>query len=265
MSIGELLDRSFSLYRNYFLLWIGIVVGPQLFWFAVNLAGKSLQFTGGQEGAIASLPLYLIGFLIYWGTAMLSQAATISAVADLYVGTKPTVASSYRVARERFWLIVGMAIVTGLAVGVGVLLCVVPGIIMAILFALAIPILVIERADFGRAIERSFAMGKEAWPQILLIGVLYFALTLVVAAFGAIIGALSAIDRGHFLLWAALEAGTGTALSTVIVPWVQIAVTLVYFDQRIRKEGFDLQVLISGLDNAAAVPAAIPPAPPPIA
>jgi len=41
LSLSELLDRTFQLYRQYFMLFVGIVALPQLVLLAAQLAGSS--------------------------------------------------------------------------------------------------------------------------------------------------------------------------------------------------------------------------------
>lgn len=260
MSIGELLDRTFSIYRDSFLLWIGIVVVPQLFYFAVNLMSHAMQATGRTAAVVASLALIGVGWLVYWVTVTISQAAVVSAVSDRYLGGAPTVRSSYAGVTPRFWAVVGLSLISGIAIIVGAMMCLLPGLIMAVFFALSMPVLIVERADIGGAIERSFSLAKEAWPKLLLVYLLYGVLLLAAGMAGGVLGAMTAVDQRHLFLWAALEALVGFLLNTLVMPWVQIAVTLVYFDQRIRREGFDLQMLIAGLDVQAASAPAPPPA-----
>lgn len=51
----------------------------------------------------------------------------------------------------------------------------------------------------------------------------------------------------------------GSFLSTSFVgPLLEIAFTLIYYDERVRKEGFDLQLMMSNLENAAPAAATVP-------
>lgn len=259
MSVGELLDRTFSVYRDSFLLWIGIVVVPQLFYFATTLIARTLQTTQRMEAIVASLAVIGVGWLIYWIAMTVSQAAVVGAVSERYLGGAPTVASAYAVVRPRVWPVVALGIISGLAVIVGTMMCLLPGLAMAIFFALSMPALVVEKTDIGGAIERSFSLGKDAWPKLLLVYLLYGVLLIAAGGVGGVLGIAAVAYQSHMLLWIFLQSLIGFVLNTLVIPWVQIAVTLVYFDQRIRREGFDLQLLIAGLD-APPPPAPAPPA-----
>src|SRR5262249_16845059 len=64
MNTGELLDRTFSLYRNNFLLFAGIMLFPSLFMFAAGLfttlAGKNPILAG--VGALVSVYAFVIAW-----------------------------------------------------------------------------------------------------------------------------------------------------------------------------------------------------------
>lgn len=51
LSLGEILDRAFSLYRNHFLLFVGIAAIPQLLILALHLAQLFLFGTVGNTRA----------------------------------------------------------------------------------------------------------------------------------------------------------------------------------------------------------------------
>ena len=44
---------------------------------------------------------------------------------------------------------------------------------------------------------------------------------------------------------------------SLVAPLLTIAFTLIYYDQRVRKEGFDLQFMIATLEQATQVPTAL--------
>jgi hypothetical protein len=117
--------------------------------------------------------------------------------------------------------------------------------LMAPFIAVA-PAIVVERLGPVAAIRRSWRlMVPRYWPVLgvgilagliasLLNGVLAGPLTLVVALFGS--------ER----LWPLLALG-GSVPSLISTPFVAIVATLLYFDARIRREGFDLALTAAGL------------------
>ncbi len=102
-----------------------------------------------------------------------------------------------------------------------------------------------------------------AWFILLLLAyAINGAISFVLAAPGAVIfwQELSNFPRGgspdHFMLW----FQTAGNLSWVLVmPLLYTGVVLLYYDQRVRKEGFDLEMMAQAL----GIPPAAPPAEPP--
>jgi hypothetical protein len=116
---------------------------------------------------------------------------------------------------------------------------------------LAAPAIVAEDAGVGAAIGRSFRLARGAvWGltgRYLLFLIMVMLLTAVP---GAVIAALAqlALAWGSPRLIAAVT-GTGTAvLNAVFQPLLPIMLTLLYFDRRVRTEGYDLQQLTEQLE-----------------
>jgi hypothetical protein len=70
--------------------------------------------------------------------------------------------------------------------------------------------------------------------------------------------ALSGKNPGMMRTWLALSQ-CGTSLATILVtPIVTIATTVFYYDLRVRKEAFDLQMMMNPNEAVAPPPAALP-------
>lgn len=69
---------------------------------------------------------------------------------------------------------IGAMIMVGIATTIGLLLLVIPGIILGLMFAIVIPVLVLEDADAFVSMERSAALTKRCRWRIFLGFVLYF-------------------------------------------------------------------------------------------
>ena len=147
-----------------------------------------------------------------------------------------------------------------------VILAVLAGIFFAILlilrYALAVPALIIENLKARDAIKRSVTLAKGNLWKIFLTAVLMYIINIVVASIfqGPFWLAMifMSVKSQAFPLWLEvpmyLSAGVGGALSG---PLFVIALALLYYDARVRKEGFDLQLMMAGLHEGEA-PASIP-------
>jgi len=121
LSLGELLDRTFSLYRSHFWLFVGIMAIPSAFMIPVNFLVYSLQGSMVNTAASGRPPIMptpgLIGgiaagyflFLIVIGVVYaIATGAATCAVADAYLGRSATVRGSFGRIRGRFWRLMGV-------------------------------------------------------------------------------------------------------------------------------------------------------------
>lgn len=266
LSLGEILDRTFSLYRSNFALFIGIAAIPQLLILAMNLlqlvvVGSALQqrFPGRPPAApnVSFSPLTIgVGFVIGLAVIivavvayLLSQGATVSAVADLYTGRTPTIEGAFQKVRRDLGTLFGVTTLNGLVVGLGLILLIVPGCYLACRLFVALPAAVIENLQPRASLERSFALTKGATGRAFLIMVLYF--ILLIAAIALIQFPASFLlvtvknDPSMLRVWAALNQILSSVAATLVMPFLTIAASALYFDLRVRKEAFDLQMMMN--------------------
>ncbi len=116
LSLGELLDRTFTLYRNHFWLFVGIMAIPSSFTIPMNLFFLALQKMPSPTGKISPGEVggiftgYFVFFLFFVTVYALATAAATSAVSESYLGRQATVRGSYGKVRGTFWRIVGVVL-----------------------------------------------------------------------------------------------------------------------------------------------------------
>jgi hypothetical protein len=284
LSTSELLDRTFHLYRNNFLMFVGIAAIPQLFVLALQLGGAAMMM--GQQGTRAIL-LILVGYLLFYVAVYISQAPTIVAVSNLYLEKPVSIGSSYSSARRSlprviwivFLIFLAMVAIFGLVgVAAGALIGVVaaasgptwgtivavvvitPAIILAIRWllnwSLVIPVTVLEGGWFRVSIRRSKTLAKGNRFRIFVV---FFLMGLFTAVASFTIQFLLLLPlqllrlRDLHTIQAATQGvqAIGTFISTSLVGALgTIALSLIYYDQRVRKEGLDLQLMMSTLESS---------------
>jgi hypothetical protein len=180
-----------------------------------------------------------------------STGAVILLVSDVYLGRPADVGSAMRRAINRLGAIFWASVMQGLIVGLGLLLLIVPGIIWGA-WAFAMPmVVVVENLGASASFDRSKALARgEVWRILKTLVVTYLVFYLVVIAMIAVISAVAGDLSGR-----ASDLVFGI-LSILFYPAVATVATLLYYDLRIRKEGFDLEVMAMALDGATAAPAA---------
>jgi hypothetical protein len=161
-------------------------------------------------------------------------------VRTLFVGTGETVAG-----RE--------AAILGAFFGFGVAVVVfVFALIVWVRYALAIACCVVEDLGVVRSIKRSAALSRGSRFRIFLIYTVFLILAAVVgAAFGGLAGGVGTlipyVPARFILLYVA-----GFIAGLLTGPLATIGIALAYYDERVRKEAFDLQLMMNSLESSPA-------------
>ena len=139
MGIGEILDRSFRLLRQHFLLFFFILLIPQGIFFAFKKTSHMLFGIDIQQGATASMGMGLLVSVILVVFIMLiiqfwAQGALVYAVSETYLGHKTFVGASYGAMRSRLGRLLGTMIIMGILLGLlGVVIIFLSGMIVGAL------------------------------------------------------------------------------------------------------------------------------------
>ena len=136
----------------------------------------------------------------------------------------------------------GSLVFSTLAAGIG-LLVFIPGIVVYVWFCLAAPVVIIEREGGFGALRRSRVLVKGFFDKAFFLIVW---LTLV-EAFVVILVLSLPLLFGSFPGFPSLLSVLSLCLSLPISAFRVISTTMLYYDLRIRKEGYDLQILTQEL------------------
>ena len=144
--------------------------------------------------------------------------------------------------RGKWRSILWLTIIKDFLLFCGFIACIIPGVYFYAAYAVTTPILMLEGVKGRKALSRSRALVKGRWKPVA--GVLLVAnlLTSIVGAAltGIVAGALFA---GNEIASDVARAIAGIAASALTVPVLAAVITVVYIDLRVRKEGFDLELL----------------------
>lgn len=260
LTTAELLDTTFSLYRRHFLLFVGLVAVPYLFLLPLQIL--SIVVSGQRAGSI--LPTLMVSLAIVVMTLAVtaaSQGATFIAVSEVYLDRPSSVIGALARIRGETVGLAALMIVIGIGTGIGLLLLVVPGVYIALRWSLAIPVAVLEHETIGGALSRSSDLTQGSRLRILLVWVLFFVLTVAISLLlGIPTGIVSALARAGGVAplpgWVQiLNVVASFVASCLAGPFLTIAIAVLYYDMRVRKEALDLQLMMSALDGGAAAAA----------
>jgi hypothetical protein len=261
LGIGEILDVSLKIaWRNAGTLVriVLFVVAPAeaLSALVQVSASPDLYDPGGGFGAFGENTTtsesdawtFFAGFavagLIGFVAGQLATGASFKAVAQSYLGERPHWKESLGYALRRFHSILWVVILSGVAIVVGFFFCLVPMVWLWVSFALALPVLLTEGLRGRKALGRSFGLVRGRWWRTAVLLVLALLLTSIVGGIISFSVAAVAVVRPEnpFVLFV-IGAVSSTAAALVTTPFVAAYHTVLYFDLRVRKEAFDLQLL----------------------
>lgn len=232
-SVGEILDLAFQIYRSR---WASMATATCLFAFPLLLLE-------------AVAPLDALDFLETLGNLVFlaASAAVVVIASEAYMGREVAAAQAVAMAGRRFFSVWGAAIIQGLLVGLGTVLFIVPGIIaLAVTFGMQQAVM-IEGRTAGDAFDRSRSLAAGHFKHILLTSVMAFVIVFfAMIGFGMVIGfAVTDLRMSTLLVNVAMVA---------INPLAAVVGTVLYYDLRIRKEAFDVQVAADRLGEAPPAP-----------
>ena len=269
LSTGQLLDRAFRLYRQHFLVFLGIVAIVQvpISIAQVALNAQMLGVAGGETfgtiGVISTVVIFIGSILV----ASLATGALTGAVADSYLGTPVSILGSYRRLGRKWLSILGALLLAGLIGMLLLLWLLVPivgwlsGIGILAFFEFVViqlipPIIVLERHTGGAAVRRGWDLSrKRFWPVVGFMLVLALLSTILVNGPTLLVVWLLRLmipdavgnTQGIFAVTALLPTAISAFFGLVFQPLRLTAITLLYFDLRVRFEGFDLALLANSL------------------
>ncbi|HET7602390.1 MAG TPA: hypothetical protein VFK36_05190 [Gemmatimonadales bacterium] len=274
ISFGEILDQAFSLFRRLFvplvlvqIICTGVIIPLQLF-----VAAGGRQFSA----------LYLVTVLINMIASALASAAVALLISENYLGRSLGAGGALKLALPKIGPVIllsmalglvlivsaipagiafasGMAILVPLGTGTaatagldrlpmaaglmltGFALLLVPLAVFAGL-AVSTPALVIENIGAGAALQRSWSLTRRF--RLRTIGLLLLTAILIGIPFLGVTLLVTMLPSDAAIL---LAQALSLLVLLILTPLIYCVLTLLYYDLRVRKEGFDLQVLADSL------------------
>jgi hypothetical protein len=237
--------------------------------------------THGQvTGLVATLGSFLVGTQLQSIGLLFVSGMIAHVTSAAAVGRKLTIGEAWAATRGKRWRLLGMAVLLGMVVAVAALLVagillvgvlafdaplgdtVLVGIVLGLLLvvgyawfwvrvrALAVPTLMLEPVGVFGALRRAVRLTQQQFWR--LFGILLLMAVIVVVAGNvlqapfSIVGNLFLVDDSNqygLALYLLLTA-VGVVLSSAVLQPFQAAVNaLLYVDQRIRKEAYDVELL----------------------
>ncbi len=267
LEIGDVLDETFRMYRRHFALFAGISVIFSiplaalsgygyfaLFNFAATEATSSNP--GDVNSLFASLSPLVAGGLLNVAVLPLLYGGVSYAVCQSAIGNPVTLWGALRGAFRRYFQVLLYYVLLGLMV---VAFCLFPlWIWISVNWIVVLPAMFVENTGLFAAMGRSWRLVQGRWWRtffiLLLVFVLNYVVSLALGAFLYLGQVLLTILLSPYVALAIYE-GAVVLVSALVNPVLLIAIVLIYFDLRIRKEALDLFQLAQQVTVSSAAPA----------
>jgi len=276
MQLGEILDGSFSIYRRHFGLFMRLslvlICAPAIV--GVYFATRAISNPVGaanwvQDHVAATIGFGLLVLFVWIMISLLLKAGTIRIISDSYLGNEPSLGAALQFGTSRiiplllvaifktlliFVLYIGIAIVVavlgfiGRLLGMGGLflfLGVIGGIWLFayVLCGYSLTSMVVVLEDLVSAFDafgRSADLTRDSRLKVFFTWLVIVIFTnilpsIVVFGVGEVLGRESPVQPF-------LSLGT-IVLGVALAPILPCALTLLYYDLRVRREAFDLEIL----------------------
>lgn len=247
LSLGEALDVSFGLYRSLFTPLLLVTLATR----AVPLALSVYIESAG--GVLANLALYGAALVLNLVLGAIAAAASTFVIAESYMGRPLTAGAAFRRATPFTGRLIMVALLTGLLLGFGFLLFLIPGLYLLPGLVLATPALVLEGLPGAvDALGRSWSLTRgfrwRVFAALIVVAVLLF---LPFVALGSFIAMSDPVEGPAALSLTMMLATLAAAVfQTLIYPFFYCVLTVLYYDLLVRKEAYDLQMLAADLGPA---------------
>ena len=235
---GKVIGETFRIYREQFVVLI--LTALAVFIVAGILQGL-LNEIGGVLGSLLGTIVNLVAVALFTGFV-------VKLVEDIRDGRRDFSAGELlSAAAPAIGALIVNSILRGIAIGIGLLLFIVPGLYLLTIWAVTSPAIVAEKEGAFEAFGRSHHLVKgDGWPVFATI-LLAFLITLVVSIVAVAIGAAIGDAAGAIIL--------GIIASALTAPIAALVATVLFFDLGGRSVGAESAA-------PATTPPAAPPAPP---
>jgi hypothetical protein len=184
---------------------------------------------------VDSLPLFVVYWIVILANALvvypLCNAAIIYAVSSAYLEQPISVGAAYRRAARVYLPVLGTMTLFGLVTMLGMLACVIPGILFLLWFFLSVQITVLEGLTGTAALGRSRQLMRPNLGSALLLIIL---ISVIGLSLGAVAGLIPQLE---------LRAIVISVLQTALFVFGAAVWVVFYFSCRARAEHFDLTML----------------------
>lgn len=268
LSIGDLMDEGVRLYRRN---WLQLVTLAAIFtvpnsalgvgylilnadWLNPARAARLAPFSTAYWLFIVSQWVYtaiayalyglMMGAMVYAaGRHYLNRPVTTQKVLGFVMRRLPVMAGVYLLLLITL-VVLSLALVVIVCIG-WVAAPPVIAFVMTNLTALIVPILMLEDRGALASMRRSWLLTKSQFWRIVLVLFVLYLFNMAIASGPTLLASVLAINMTkNMVLYSTISVGSGALIGVVFTPIWGVCLTLLYYDTRVRREAFDLALIV---------------------
>jgi len=253
-SIGAVLDDAVRLYRESFRAILPLLIVSAVLALVPTLVlGVNSTFGATQAERMNALlrlmtsPSYWITMMVMWVVNLVLYGALFGAIDAVARGERMGFGAAVQLGLSRLPTMFVVALLFGLAIGIGFCLLVIPGIYLMGVFQLVFIAVILEKAGIFGAFGASFHLIKGYWwRSTVIVTVAVIVLVVLGILLSVVAGFLTVLSVGAGTLLVVNQA-VSALLNIVIVGWMPCVLLAMYYDLKLRHEGQDLASRVDAL------------------
>jgi hypothetical protein len=238
LSIGEILTQTFNLYSRNFVQYLIPFLAAGILTGLVTVAVRSAlvipvaPLYPSSQQFLAWLPTYLtvlatsafLTGIVSWITNSITTGITIKFTSDKLEKGQANLNTAFTFTLPKLFSLLAASIITGILIVLGFVALIVPGVILALMFSLVYPVIMLEGTGVLGSLSRSRVLVSNRWLKT-------FGLLLLLGIIVAIFNGIFVLIASPFGVVSPLISGI---LTTLITPIFSIAITLYYYSMKAR-------------------------------
>jgi len=265
MGLAEMLEESLEIYRQNFALLFGLALIPALLSTVfVTISNLWLTLPRARELEPLLIAAMVISYIMLLVTAFIGYGAQIWAAGQIIMGKSVGFGEAWMAVLKRSGALLLTMLIAFFPMLAGLALCCVGVLVTAVIFfAVLEQIVLLEGIAYFRAISRHVQLVYPNWEWARVLGFYLASYVVVMLAqillgwAGMVLSFAAEIAREALPLSAQLGVSALGQLwqqlaNALVMPYWSVFLTLLYFDLRARREGYDLQVLLEKWRNLGA-------------
>jgi len=208
----DLFKKGFSYLVTYPVFLVPPLIPAVVsFLVSVIILASAVSALHSGRGFLGAFILFIIGITITLIAQLVISAMLIHMAQRAEEGATPTLGESYRLSMERLGDIVVASCLVSIAVGIGLLFLIIPGLVLAFFFIFTFQEIIVKGKGAFEAITGSYELVKETFSNTLGFFIFLLILALIIAG---ILGLIPVV--GNFVA------------TLIITPYCAIVTTIYY-------------------------------------